>query len=117
MAEFPHFITIIFSVIAAIGVAVGIYSAFFKDSGSKEIKMAQAKPTIIGHDIQNSGGGIGQSIVNNGPGTGGTVVAQAPAGNSVIGTRVIQSGPGVGLSVTQNGPGVGFSSAVIVGPK
>jgi hypothetical protein len=119
MAPLPHTLTIILTaagiMIAALSAGVGIYSVFFKKNNSKDIQMAQA--TVVGHDIQNSGGGVGQSIVNNGPGTGGSVVVQVPAGTSAIGTRVIQNGPGVGLSVTQNGPGVGFSSTVVVGPK
>jgi hypothetical protein len=112
MAPLPHWLTIIFSGIAVVGVLTTVYVAFFKPKG--EIMVAQTNPPNIGHDVHNSGGGVGQEIINNGPGNGGEVSVAAPAGSSVVGTRVIQNGPGTGMRVIQNGPGTGFKSTVTI---
>ncbi len=87
----------------------------------KEVIMTGSKKTIVGLDIQNSGGGVGVDIRSNGtiaePSMGGQSIVEADEERTAIGTRVIQSGPGTGLSIVQNGPGVGFSSSVVVGKR
>jgi hypothetical protein len=107
MAPFPHWLTVAFSVIAVIGTVTAI---------TKKESLQQAAQVVVGHEIQNSGPGVGQVIDNSGGGVGGSVNVVVPAGTSAIGTRIIQSGPGTGLVVRQTGPGVGFQSTVIVGP-
>jgi hypothetical protein len=104
MAPFPHWLTAIFGVIAVVGTVAAV---------TKNESVAQA---VVGHEILNSGPGVGQVIDNSGGGVGGSVYVAVPAGTSAIGTRIIQSGPGAGLVVRQTGPGVGFQSTVIVGP-
>ena len=114
MAPFPHPLTIVFALIAAIGTIYVIFKPTSDITTNRNTKLAQA---VIGHDIQNSSPGVGQEIVNAGSGIGGQVTVVAPAGASVIGTRVIQSAPGVGLRVINSGSGTGFRSTVVVGPK
>jgi hypothetical protein len=111
----PHWLTVALSLPAVVGTAVGVYVAFFKTSGDNDrVQVAQA---VVGHEIQNSGPGVGQVITNGGGGTGGEVNVSVPPGTSAVGTRIIQNGPGTGLMVIQNGPGVGFRSTVTVGPS
>src|SRR5262245_18541959 len=107
MAPFPHWLTVAFGVIAIIGTATTI---------SRKENPQQVAQAVIGHEIRNSGPGVGQVIDNSGGGVGGEVNVSVPAGTSAIGTRIIQTGPGVGLVVRQTGPVVGFRSSVTVGP-
>jgi hypothetical protein len=119
MAPFPHWVTIVFGVIAMLGTLTTLSGRIPGQSGERPIKVAddQSPPPVVGYDVQNSGPGVGQQIINNGTGTGGEVTVTVPPGTPAIGTRVIQTGPGIGLSVINNGQGVGFRSTVTVAPR
>ena len=109
VAPFPHPVTITLAV-------TGILCALCKPTTDEALGPKLAE-TIIGHDVQHSGPGVGMDIVNTGNGTGGEVSVTAPPGTSVIGTRVIQNGAGTGMRVINSGSGTGFKSTVIIGPK
>jgi hypothetical protein len=117
MAPFPHPLTVAFAVIAAIGTLASLYALLWPRSDAMTKRDTKVAQTIIGHDVQNHGPGVGQEIVNTGGGTGGEVSVTAPSGVSVIGTRMIQSGSGIGMRVINSGPGTGFKSTVVIGPK